>query len=45
MRTTQINKTEKFLNKLIVSALNVYFYSPVNVVLTLTEFEIKGGET
>ncbi|MCV0401740.1 MAG: hypothetical protein K5777_07170 [Nitrosopumilus sp.] len=45
MRTTQKNKTEKYAKIYKISVPNRYSQSLANVVLTLTTFERKGGET
>ena len=44
MRTTQTKKTE-ITKKFKISVSSIYPLSPTRVVLALTTFEKKGGET
>ena len=45
MRTTKINKERKKFKKSKISSFHLCSLSPEMVVLTLTAFERKGGET
>ena len=45
MRTTQTNKTEKRTEFFLISVPSISFLPPTRVVLTLTRFKKKGGET
>jgi len=45
MRTTQTNTTERITKICRISVPNMGPFSPTTFVLTLTPFEIIGGET